>query len=156
MRKAGDGIVALRDTVDSLVDVVGELDSTYDSCEMDVLAHRLSLVLGELRALKTKDEIEVIGGASSFTVPVEEALRLGREEYGPLILDSDSRDFLLEALEEIRDAFTYLLIENARRKRAYRSLELLNPELLVLSDLYRNLSERAESESKDRVGGVGS
>lgn len=49
---------------------------------------------------------------------VEEGLSSGREVYGPLEIDEDNRDWLEEAIEELRDALVYIaakLVEIKRR-----------------------------------------
>lgn len=63
-------------------------------------------------------------GADELAVLVLIAGRLakGRDTYGPLHLDRDSRDFQREALEEVADGLSYsamALVQRTRRRRRW-------------------------------------
>lgn len=70
---------------------------------------RLHEVAGQLAG----DELELL-------VEVAEGLALGRSQYGALDIDSDARDFELEARQEERDLVVYTLAGIIGRRRRSR------------------------------------
>lgn len=54
------------------------------------------------------DELRVL-------VAIAERLAMGRKQYGPLVIDRDSRDWRKEASEEALDLSVYLAIDLLRR-----------------------------------------
>ena len=69
------------------------------------------------------DENRVITTISIWVAPRDAsyiATRIsgrGRQEYGPLNIDDDAREYLSEACEELADAVWYLACEVERRRR---------------------------------------
>ncbi len=60
---------------------------------------------------------ETDGDEQTVVDLVADRLALGREQYGPLTIGDDSRDFTTEALEELLDGCVYLACELLRRKK---------------------------------------
>lgn len=60
------------------------------------------------------DELAVLESALDDLLT---GLERGRENYGPLWLHNDPRDFLAEAREEQRDQMLYLAMDLVRRSR---------------------------------------
>jgi len=69
----------------------------------------------------TEDELAVV----EFVL---EGLRAGRHVYGPLDVEGDGRDFIDEALQELRDAMVYLPAQIMRLQRLREKLRRLNDE----------------------------
>ena len=58
-----------------------------------------------------EDELEVM-------VEIAEGLTQGRRQYGPLVLDTDERDFHEEGIQELRDFCIYEAAVAIQRRRS--------------------------------------
>ncbi len=88
----------------------------------DVVMDVLELAMGELAG----DELDVIGRCI-------ERLKKGRETYGPLRLDGDTRDWPAERRDEDSDSLVYSLIWDMSRE-ARREEQAKRPARRIVGD----------------------
>lgn len=91
----------------------------------DVVMDVLELALGDLAG----DELDVIGRCI-------ERLKKGRENYGPLRLEDDARDWSAERRDEDSDSLVYSLIWDLQAERQREEARLNpRPALRIVGDV---------------------
>ena len=93
----------------------GETDDAFRERIRPAIERRAETIVSVMREITAlnDDELAVVHG-------VIEGLVRGRKQYGPLVVDSDERDWAAECFAEQRDAAIYACIGLIKAKRAKR------------------------------------